>query len=171
MKTRERHHLQDGQRVAVMREAADLLRATRATGRRLSPAELRKVTTASRYLSQTVRNTFDYRQAALVAFEAELVLSLPPPLTSSLSASEPHEGTTSSAQSRTAANDTRVFEDLEVGYAQIGERCRGILLVRGQHWPHDDSVWTCAHRHEGPTAAEACAAAELERLRRRATRP
>jgi hypothetical protein len=47
--------------------------------------------------------------------------------------------------------------------AQMGERCRGVIMNEGQYWPQDDAVWTCEHRHETPTAARTCAEIELSR--------
>jgi hypothetical protein len=47
--------------------------------------------------------------------------------------------------------------------AQMGERCWGALMLKGDAWPRDVPVWLCEHRHEGPSAAEACAQAELDR--------
>ena len=58
-------------------------------------------------------------------------------------------------------------DELTVSFAQFGERCHGILLIRGQRWPRDKAAWTCEHRHEGPMAAEACASAELARRKQR----
>jgi hypothetical protein len=51
--------------------------------------------------------------------------------------------------------------ELVASYAQMGERCRGIILFEGEHWPRNIALWTCDHRHATPAEATACAEQEL----------
>jgi hypothetical protein len=143
----------------LVRRATVLLRAQRVEKRHLLTHEFRVVSRATAFLSRGFRGG-DQTDARL--FEAELRQALGSGrlVLPRVSASRSRGVTSRAAPPNHQSPDTEP-EQLRVGYAQIGEHCRGVLMRNDERWPGQTPLWMCEHFHPGPTSALACASREL----------
>jgi hypothetical protein len=135
--------------ITLIQQAVDLLRAQRIEKRKLTSNELRTITRASQYVDHLT--PVGELQAGFEALASELRLAF-------RASREPDANVTIE---RSAVSFEANLEDLSVGYAQVGEHCRGLLVMNADHGPGVETVWMCSHFHPGPHTAEACARDEL----------